>query len=78
MTGFELHDAETEENMGAVIVIKKSNEEFADVAISEGWEDFNKLEETEGDHTSVDEFVEWFNESHDTQIERLYLEFIQP
>ena len=46
--------------------------------LREAWEDFNKLEETEGDHTSVDEFIIWFNEQYVTQIERLYLEFIQP
>jgi hypothetical protein len=76
MVGYELHDFDTEENMGAVIILNE-NEGGSLEELTDGWEDFNKLEEHELDNTSVDDFVEWFNENYETQIERLTLEFIQ-
>ena len=83
MQGYELHDTETEENLGSVVIIKRQTAKAEKIisseeALTEGWEHFNKLEETEGDHTDVDGFVEWFNTQYVTQIDRLYLEFIQP
>lgn len=81
MIGYELHDFETEENLGSVVIvqhgcdIKGENGSFEE--LTDGWEVFNKLEEHELDHTCVDDFVEWFNENYETQIERLTLEFIQ-
>lgn len=79
MTAYQLHDTETEEILGSVIIIPTAKEvKSPEDELREGWVDFNRLEETEGDHTSVDEFIVWFNEQYVTQIERLYLEFIQP
>ena len=46
--------------------------------IEDSWEEFNKLEEHELDCTSVDDFVEWHNEGRVTQIERVFVEIIQP
>ena len=77
MTGYQLHDAETEEILGSVFVTKADPKANDEGVISEAWEEFNKLEETDEDHTDVDAFVVWFNEGYVTQIERLYLEFIQ-
>jgi len=78
MTGFTLHDAETQEELGTVIITKEAKEvEDGAETISEAWESFNKLEETEEDTSDVDAFVDWFNENYVTQIERLYLEFVQ-
>lgn len=74
---YQLHDTETEEILGSVIVTSKITKNTED-EVFEGWEDFNKLEEHELDHENVDDFVEWFNENYKTQIERLYIEFIQP
>lgn len=79
MTGFQLHDTGTEEILGSVFITKAKEEQFAsEQELREGWEDFNKLEETECDYTNVDEFIVWFNENYETQIERLYLDYIQP
>lgn len=78
MTGWQLHDTDTQEIMGSVIITHtEPHVEDAVTALHDGWHDFNRAEETEEDHTDVDAFVEWFNESHVTQIERLYLEYIQ-
>jgi hypothetical protein len=76
MVGYELHDFETEENLGAVMITHIGKHDCVDV-LTGAWEAFNKLEEHELDHTSVDDFVEWFNENYETQIERLTLVFIQ-
>jgi hypothetical protein len=46
--------------------------------IEESWTEFNKYEEHELDSYSVDDFVEWHNESRVTQIERVFFEIIQP
>lgn len=76
MKAYQLHDSETEEILGTVLVI--SQPEIGGDEVHEGWTDFNKNEETEGDHTSITEFVEWFNSQYVTQIEVLELEFVQP
>lgn len=76
MVGYELHDFDTEENMGAVIILNE-NEGGSLEELTDGWEDFNKLDEHDLDNTSVDDFIEWFNVNYVTQIERLTLEFIQ-
>ena len=79
MTGYQLHDTETQEILGSVIVTHDAPEiENASETLTEAWESFNKLEEHLGDNTNVDDFVGWFNDNYVTQIERLYLEFIQP
>jgi len=78
MTGFQLHDTETQEVLGNVIIThSEQHVEDGQIAVHDGWHDFNRLEETDGDHTDVDEFVVWFNENYVTQIERLHLEYIQ-
>jgi len=78
MTGYQLHDYETETILGSVIITKSEPLiEAHEDALFSAWEDFNKLEETEYDILNVDAFVNWFNENHVTQIERLYLEYIQ-
>jgi len=46
--------------------------------IEESWSDFNKSEEHELDPCSVDDFVEWNNEGRVTQIERLFVNIVQP
>jgi hypothetical protein len=75
MTAYQLHDTDTQEIMGSVIIThRETNTEDAETALHDGWHDFNRAEETEDDHCDVDAFVEWFNESHVTQIERLWLE----
>jgi hypothetical protein len=76
MVGYELHDFDTEENLGAVIILNE-NEGGSLEELTDGWVDFNVAVEHELNHTSVDDFVEWFNENHVTQIERLILGFIQ-
>jgi len=81
MTAYQLHDSETEEILGCVI--PKSQfvplmPNYSEDEIFEGWTDFNKLEETELNPQSVDDFVKWFNENYVTQIERIYIEFVQP
>lgn len=80
MTGYQLHDTETEEILGSVIILENEQQSTSECEseLNEGWEAFNKLEEHELDNQNVDEFVEWFNENYVTQIERLFLEFIQP
>ena len=80
MTAYQLHDADSEEILGSVIVTLDAKEvEDSGEAISEGWEAYNKLEETEfiEDTKEVNQFVKWFNDNYVTQIERLYIEIIQ-
>jgi len=77
MVGYQLHDSETEEILGSVIVTKEDPNNYDGATLEEAWEGFNKLEEYEGDTKNVDEFVVWFNENYVTQVDRLYLEFIQ-
>ena len=78
MTGYQLHDTDTQEIMGSVVITHTEPQiEHGELALHDAWHDFNRLEETEDDHTDVDAFVEWFNQCHATQIERLYLEYIQ-
>ena len=77
MTGYQLHDSETEEILGSVIITLEFEDEDGEEALRSAWEDYNKLEETDNDNTNVEEFVEWFNGGHVTQIERLFLDFIQ-
>lgn len=78
MTGWQLHDTETQEELGSVIIThREPHIEDAETTLHDAWHDFNRLEETEDDHCDVDAFVEWFNQCHVTQIERLYLEYIQ-
>jgi hypothetical protein len=78
MTGYQLHDSETEEILGSVIITHtQPKDEDGEEALRSAWEDYNKLEETDNDNTNVEEFVEWFNGGHVTQIERLFLDFIQ-
>ena len=76
MKAYQLHDTDTEEILGTVLVIKTPENNQDEV--HEGWVDFNQLEEYEGDTTNVEEFVIWFNENYVTQIEILDLDFIQP
>jgi len=76
MKAYQLHDSETEEILGTVIVI--NTPEIGGDEVHEGWTDFNKLQEHELDHTDVYAFVEWFNEGYVTQIEVLDLDFVQP
>ena len=77
MTGYQLHDSETQELMGSVIIThRESSEAEAIKDLHDGWHDFNTLEETEDDHTDVDTFVQWFNEGYVTQIDRLWLEVL--
>ncbi len=46
MTGFTLHDADTQEELGTVIITKEAKEvEDGAETISEAWESFNKLED---------------------------------
>jgi len=78
MTGYQLHDTDTQEIMGSVIITHtEPHIEDGETTLHDAWHDFNRLEETEEDHCDVDAFVEWFNQCHATQIERLYLEYIQ-
>lgn len=72
---YQLHDAETEEILGSVF-IDKSSENSSD-ELFDGWGDFNKLEEYEGDYTNVNEFVTWFNKNYVTQIGIINMNFIQ-
>ncbi len=76
MKGYQLHDTETEEILGSVIVTK-FNEDLTD-DVHEAWEGFNKLEEHELDHTDIYHFVSWYNENYVSQIEELELDFVQP
>ena len=46
--------------------------------IAESWSEFNKDEEHDLDPSSVDDFVEWNNENRVTQIERVFVEIVQP
>jgi len=46
--------------------------------VIESWSEFNKDEEHELDPSSVDDFVEWHNENRLTQIERVFVEIVQP
>jgi len=46
--------------------------------VIESWSEFNKDEEHELDPSSVDDFVEWNNENRLTQIERVFVEIVQP
>lgn len=76
---YQLNDSESQESLGLVKIIGNSYNtlEKATEEISESWESFNKLEEHEGDHQSVDEFVEWHNANYVSQIERIFVEIIQ-
>jgi hypothetical protein len=79
---YQLHDSETEEILGTVKVNnstecwKKEIEPLDEV--TESWTEFNKLEEHDVNPYSVEEFVTWNNENRVTQIERIFLEFVQP
>ena len=77
MTGYQLHDSDSQEILGSVI--QSSFKQFVDSQgeIEDGWEAYNKLEETEDNTKDIDAFIIWFNERYVTQIERLYLEPIQ-
>lgn len=72
MKAYQLHDSETEEILGTVLLTSEADEVF------EAWTDYNKLEEHELDHKSVEQFVKWVNENYLTQIEELEVDFIQP
>ena len=76
MKAYQLHDSETEEILGTVLVTK-TNEDGTD-DVHEAWEDFNKLEEHELDNEDIYHFVSWYNEGYVSQIEELELEFVQP
>ena len=81
MKAYQLHDTETEEILGTVIVKKTPLDGKMNALpdeVHEGWVDFNQLQEHEEDHTNVDVFVEWFNKGYVTQIEVLDLDFVQP
>jgi hypothetical protein len=69
VTNFEEGVAEMDDDMNIVDPLDE---------VIESWTEFNKGEEHELDSSSVDDFVEWHNESRVTQIERVFLEIIQP
>ena len=46
--------------------------------VEESWTEFNKLDEHELTFDDVDDFVEWHNEGRVTQIERVFVEIVQP
>lgn len=80
---YELLDYETSESLGivkqslAALTEHLSSIPF-DEELQESWTDFNKLEEHELDNQSVDDFVEWYNENYNHQIERIFLTQIIP
>lgn len=83
---YQLHDTESQEILGAVIVTKTDkdlnpnlNVNFADPyeELVDGWETWNKLEEHDGDPMNVAQFVSWFNSMYVTQIEEIEISFIQ-
>ena len=76
MKAYQLHDSETEEILGTVLVV--SQPEIGGDEVHEGWTDFNKFEEHEYDIRDITLFVSWFNENYVTQIEELELDFVQP
>lgn len=78
ITVYPLHDSITEEILGTVYVKETEDTESVYDELFEAWTDFNKLEETDCDNESVDEFVVWFNENYVTQIERVFEESIHP
>jgi len=78
---YELHDSESQESMEIVHVTNpddfpKQDNFFEEV--SESWTDYNQLQEHELDPFDVDQFIEWHNAQWDSQLERIYVEFIQP
>lgn len=72
---FQLHDIDTEEVLGSVLIINCTQEKESE--LWEGWEDYHKLQEHELDSNNVNEFVEWFNDQFVTQIECIDIDFIQ-
>jgi hypothetical protein len=72
---YQLHDIETEEIIGSVLILNCTQENESE--LWEGWEDYHKLQEHEFDSSNINEFVEWFNDQFITQIENIEIDFIQ-
>lgn len=77
MKAYQLHDTESEEILGTVVIIPYYEKPESSDELWEGWESFNKLEEHDLDKTDVNAFIVWFNENYVTQIDDLDLDFIQ-
>ena len=75
---FELRDYESGVTCGIIKVIQVDPNNDPKEEIEESWAEFNQVEEHDLDSNSVDDFVEWHNEGRVTQIERLFVEIIQP
>jgi len=75
---FELRDLEGE-TCGLIRVTHIDPNNDPKEEINESWEEFNVNEEHDFiDCTNVDDFVEWHNEGRVTQIERIFVEVVQP
>jgi len=72
---YQLHDIETEEIIGSVLILNCTQENESE--LWEGWENYHKLQEHEFDPNDINEFVKWFNDQFVTQIEDIEINFIQ-
>ncbi len=76
INGYQLHDSESEEILGSVYIA--SDNKGSEDELCEGWERFNKYNESPKKERDVPAFIEWFNENYVTQIGEINLNFIQP
>ena len=79
MKAFQLHDSQTEEIVGTVTITNDDSQAGID-ELWDGWVKFNTSDFGDDSHNkeSVEEFIEFFNEEYDTQIENVEVDFIQP
>jgi hypothetical protein len=79
MKAYHLHDTETEEILGTVVVTKL-NKHNTDV-VHTAWSEWNKegyAESIGKDKQNIEDFVADYNKGLNSQIEVLDLEFVQP
>lgn len=79
---FQLNVFEEDNSVGIVRVtnVDDCNKKFVnwDEEVRESWDDFHVLEEHELDNYSIDDFVTWHNDKWVSQIERIFVEIVQP
>ena len=79
---FQLRDFQSEDDLGLVHVInvKECWEQEIDVEdeIYQSWDKFNRLQEPEFDPTDVETFIGWHNKNNVSQLERIYVDIVQP
>lgn len=60
------------EDLGMIKVTNVTEVPNFEEEVSESWNEFHRLEEHGLDVYDINEFVDWHNETHASQIERIY------